>query len=60
MLVVLGFLLRIIDVSVWFATLGPLRTLALMLKASPKVLVNAFSRPMCWCAREFAQLVYLP
>ena len=43
MLVVLGFLLRLIDVSIWFVTLGPVKTLKLMLKGSPKVLVHAFS-----------------
>lgn len=39
MLVVLGFLLRLIDVSLWVITLGPVKTIMLMLKSSPKVLL---------------------
>ena len=39
---VLGFLLRLIDVSLWVVTLGPIKTLMLALKAAPKVaLANA-------------------
>ena len=36
-LAVLGFLLRLIDVSLWVVTLGPIKTLMLALKAAPKV-----------------------
>ena len=37
MLVVIGFLLRLIDVSLWVVTFGPIKTITLMLKSSPKV-----------------------
>ena len=43
MLVVLGFLLRLIDVSIWFITLGPVKKKKIMNKGSHKVLVHAFS-----------------
>ena len=37
MLFVLGFLLRLIDLSLWIVTLGPVKTVMLMLKGTPKV-----------------------
>ena len=40
MLVVLGFLLRLIDVSLWVITFGPVKTIMLMLKSSPKVVLS--------------------
>jgi len=37
MLIVLGVVLRLIDVSLWFVTFGPIKTLMLMLKSSTEV-----------------------
>ena len=37
MLAVLGVFLRLIDLSLWIVTLGPLKTLSIKLKGSPKV-----------------------
>ena len=34
-LAVLGFVLRLFDLSLWFVTLGPLKTLMLLLKGAP-------------------------
>jgi hypothetical protein len=52
---VLGFLLRLIDVSLWVITLGPIKTLMLALKAAPKVaLANACVHLLLPCTAVLA------
>jgi hypothetical protein len=51
MLFVLGFLLRIIDLSLWLVTLGPVKTVMLMLKGRPKVYAPAPRAP-CACPSD--------
>ena len=50
MLFVLGFLLRNIDLSLWLVTLGPVKTVMVMLKGRPKVHAPAPRAP-CACPR---------